>query len=211
MPNSSDPEGRVRMEWRGLWNRTVSFPYRQIILHFFAKKTLLFKKKKKKKTRVKRSGKRGRELGNVGASVFFASLFPLTFGYFSFQHFSFLYIIFYSDRIYSRISLAGWSPRHSCLSHLLGRDEGFIAKIRSEDESELFESSGRAFRAIEKIRSKYDSLRFVSRDPWLPISSFIDLLDRLIATIREREREKTNSNEPRNTLPLWLFSRKRKN
>lgn len=28
------------------------------------------------------------------------------------------------------------------------------------------------------IRSKYDSLRFVSRDPWLPISSFIDLLDR---------------------------------
>lgn len=90
-------------------------------------------------------------------------------------------------------------------------DEGFIAKIRSRDEPELFESSGRAFRAMEKIRSKYDSLRFVSRDPWLPISSFIDLLDRLIATIREREREKTNSNEPRNTLPLWLFSRKRKN
>lgn len=130
------------------------------------------------------------------------------FGCFSSQLFFFPLFTLFSIQTEYGFLCGGLITVTSCLSHLLGWDkedsiQGWTGIIRGDKKVVAFR------RAIEIKRNTtlYDSWSLVAR-----LSIFSMHSDRSIATIREKER--TDSNEPRNTLPpvpLWLFSRKRKN
>ena len=177
------------------------FSHRQIIYFFFIKKTLLLKRKRK--LAWNESEKRGRIRRKLGNAHRFFSLLDVSPP----NVFSPLFTLFSIQTEYGFLC-GGLITVTSCLSHLLGWDkedsiQGWTGIIRGDKKVVAFR------RAIEIKRNTtlYDSWSLVAR-----LSIFSMHSDRSIATIREKER--TDSNEPRNTLPpvpLWLFSRKRKN
>ena len=195
----NSPGNRVRMEKKARLLCEICelffFSHRQIIYFFFIKKTLLLKKKRK--LAWNESEKRGR----IRRKLF-------RFGCFSSQLFFFPLFTLFSIQTEYGFLCGGLITVTSCLSHLLGWDkedsiQGWTGIIRGDKKVVAFR------RAIEIKRNTtlYDSWSLVAR-----LSIFSMHSDRSIATIREKER--TDSNEPRNTLPpvpLWLFSRKRKN
>lgn len=182
------------------------FSHRQIIYFFFTKETLLLKKKKK--TRAKRIWEKRK---NQEKTWKHWRIDFFRFGCFSSQLFFFPLFTLFSIQTEYGFLCGGLITITSCLSHLLGWDkedsiQGWTGIIRGDKKVVAFR------RAIEiKPEIQLSTIRFawslVAR-----LSIFSMHNHRSIVTIREKER--TDSNEPRNTLPpvpLWLFSRKRKN
>lgn len=186
-----------------LWNLwTVFFFSSADYLLFLHQENFTLKKKKEnsRETNLRKEEESGE---NLETRIDF-----FRFGCFSSQLFFFPLFTLFSIQTEYGFLCGGLITVTSCLSHLLGWDkedsiQGWTGIIRGDKKVVAFR------RAIEIKRNTtlYDSWSLVAR-----LSIFSMHSDRSIATIREKER--TDSNEPRNTLPpvpLWLFSRKRKN
>lgn len=186
-----------------LWNLWTVFFFSSADYLLFLHQGDFTLKKKKENSRETNLRKEEESGENLETRIDF-----FRFGCFSSQLFFFPLFTLFSIQTEYGFLCGGLITVTSCLSHLLGWDkedsiQGWTGIIRGDKKVVAFR------RAIEIKRNTtlYDSWSLVAR-----LSIFSMHSDRSIATIREKER--TDSNEPRNTLPpvpLWLFSRKRKN